>query len=224
MAGFSRGICMRYVHWARTRVRRLLIILLAIITYFFLLIVDALAYFPHFMSNSTPDWLPWMRFGFSSFIALLFLAVGTLVWLYARNRRVASLLFSFSFSMMVAFVVQTGANLGDSLLSVVGGVSSILSLLQLSVLLLLFPKDYLSLPLQSNLQEDAENTFSAHFQHYYSLAVRGYLIILGFLAIIGVIRTIFYYTLPLQIFNVLNIVGYTYIMLALVGILITITV
>ena len=142
---------MRYVHWARTRIRRLLIILLAIITYFLLLIVDALRYFPQFMSSNSSHWLPWMRFGFSAFVALLFLAVGTLVWLYARDRRVASLLFSFSFTMMVAFVVQTGANFGDPLLSVVGGISSILSLLQLFVLLLLFPKNYLSLPLQSNL-------------------------------------------------------------------------
>jgi len=165
-----------------------------------------------------------MRFGFSAFVALLFLAVGTLVWLYARDRRVASLLFSFSFSMMVAFVVQTGANLGDSLLSVVGGISSILSLLQLFVLLLLFPKNYLSLPLQSNLQEDGGNSLSAHFQDYYSFAVRRYLVILAFLAIIGMVRTIFYFVLPLQILNVLNIFVYTYVMLALVGILITIIV
>ena len=215
---------MRYVHWARTRVRRLLIILLAIITYFLLLIVDALRYFPQFVSSNSSHWLPWMRFGFSAFVALLFLAVGTLVWLYARDRRVASLLFSFSFSMMVAFVVQTGANLGDSLLSVVGGISSILSLLQLFVLLLLFPKNYLSLPLQSNLQEDGGNSLSAHFQDYYSFAVRRYLVILAFLAIIGMVRTIFYFVLPLQILNVLNIFVYTYVMLALVGILITIIV
>jgi len=215
---------MRYVHWARTRIRRLLIILLAIITYFLLLIVDGLRYFPQFVSSNSSYWLPLMRFGFSAFVALLFLAVGTLVWLYARDRRVASLLFSFSFSMMVAFAVQTGANLGDPLLSVVGGISSILSLLQLFVLLLLFPKNYLSLPLQSNLLEAGGNSLSAHFQDYYSFAVRRYLVILAFLAIIGMVRTIFYFVLPLQILNVLNIFVYIYVMLALVGILITIIV
>src|SRR5437660_1731912 len=113
---------MRYVYWARARTGRLLIILLAIIAYFFLLMVDALYYFPHFVSNNSSSWLPWMRFGFSSFVALLFLAVGTLVCLYARNRRVALLLFSFSCAMMVAFVVQTGAQLGDSLLSALVGI------------------------------------------------------------------------------------------------------
>ena len=210
---------MRYVQWARSRVRRLLLILLAVITYFLLLIVDALRYFPHVVSNNSFPWLPWMRFGFSAFVALLFLAVGTLVWLYARDRRVASLLFSFSFTMMVAFVVQTGANLGDSLLSVLGGISSILSEFQLFVLLLLFPKNYL---LRSSLQENRGIRHTAHFQDYYSFAVRGYLIILGFLAIIAIVRTIFYFVLPLQILNTLNIFVYTYVMLALVGILITI--
>src|SRR5436305_720422 len=178
---------MRYVYWARARTGRFLIILLAIITYFFLLMVDALYYFPHFVSNNSSSWLPWMRFGFSSFVALLFLAFGTLVWLYARNRRVASLLFSFSCSMMVAFVVQTGAQLGDPLLSAFGGLGSILSLFQLSLLLLLFPKDYLSLPLQSNVHEDGENMLSSHFQHFYPLLVRIYLVILSFLAIIGMV-------------------------------------
>src|SRR5438477_6283124 len=148
MAGFSRGICMRYVHWARTRVRRLLIILLAIMIYFLLLIVDALAYFPHFMSNSTPYWLPWMRFGFSAFVALMFLAVGALVWLYARSRLMALLLFCFSFTMTVAFAVQTGAALNDVLFSTIGTVSGSLALLLFSTLLLLFPKNYLSLRLQ----------------------------------------------------------------------------
>src|SRR5437588_12933075 len=105
MAGFSRGICMRYVHWARTRVRRLLIILLAIMIYFLLLIVDALAYFPHFMSNSTPYWLPWMRFGFSAFVGLMFLAVGALVWLYALSFLLSLLLFDLYVTMMVTFGV-----------------------------------------------------------------------------------------------------------------------
>ena len=215
---------MRYVYWARARTGRFLIILLAIITYFFLLMVDALYYFPHFVSNNSSSWLPWMRFGFSSFVALLFLAVGTLVCLYARNRRVALLLFSFSCSMMVAFVVQTGAQLGDSLLSAFGGLGSVLSLFLLSVLLLLFPKDFLSLPWQSHLEQDEGKTLSSHFRHFFILLVPGYLIILSFLAIIGIVRTVFYYVLPSPVFNVLSIITYIYAMLALIGILVTIIV
>src|SRR5947209_1423601 len=130
---------MRYVHWAGTRVWRLLLILLAIITYFFLLIVDGLSYFPHFMSSNSPDWLPWMRFGFSAFVALMFLAVGALVWLYARSRQVALLLFCFSFTMMVTFAVETDAALNDSLLllSTISAVAAVLALFMLSTLLLL---------------------------------------------------------------------------------------
>src|SRR5205809_7949933 len=118
---------MRYVYWLRSRTGRLLIILLAIATYFFLLAVDALRFFPHSSANTTPHWLLWMRYGFSAFVALMFLAVGTLVWLYARSRLVALLLFCFSFTMMVTFAVQTEALLDDHLLSTIGTVASSLA-------------------------------------------------------------------------------------------------
>src|SRR5437588_689227 len=84
--------------------------------------------------------------------------------------------------------------------------NSSLFLFQLSLLLLLFPKDYLSLPLQSNVHEDGENTLSCHFQHFYPLLVRIYLIILSFLAIIGMVRIGFYYVVSSSIFNVLSII------------------
>src|SRR5436305_1160846 len=66
---------MRYVYWLRSRTGRLLIILLAIATYFFLLPVDALRYFPHSSANTTPHWLLWLRYGFSAFVALMFLGL-----------------------------------------------------------------------------------------------------------------------------------------------------
>src|SRR5689334_22006159 len=134
---------MRYLHWALTKAWRLLMILLALIIYFFLLILDAVNYFPQFISNNTSHWLLWMRFGFSAFVALMFLAVGALVWLYARSRRVALLLFCFSLTMMVTFAVETDASLSDSLplLSTIGGMATVLALFMFSALLLLFPKN-----------------------------------------------------------------------------------
>src|SRR5260370_17005618 len=96
--------CMRYGSWARIRTGRLLVILVAVVLYVLLLIVDGLHFFSP-TTNVSP--LDWARFGFSAFIAILYLAVGALVWLFARDRRVAFLLFSFSFTIMVVFPFQT---------------------------------------------------------------------------------------------------------------------
>src|SRR2546421_7489475 len=225
MAGFSRGICMRYVHWARTRIRRLLIILLAIMIYFLLLIVDALAYFPHFMSNSTPYWLPWMRFGFSAFVALMFLAVGALVWLYARSRLVALLLFCFSFTMMVTFAVETDAALNDTLpvLSTIGTVATVLALFMLSTLLLLFPKNLFLWRVQSSVDtNNVADKLPSGWQRYYILLLRPYLAVLTLVGVIAVLHNAFYYFLSSQISGGLQIGDALYSIIALIGILITI--
>ena len=216
---------MRYVHWARTRVRRLLIILLAIMIYFLLLIVDALAYFPHFMSNSTPYWLPWMRFGFSAFVALMFLAVGALVWLYARSRLVALLLFCFSFTMMVTFAVETDAALNDTLpvLSTIGTVATVLALFMLSTLLLLFPKNLLLWRVQSSVDtNNVADKLQSGWQRYYILLLRPYLAVLTLLGVIAVLHNAFYYFLSSQISGGLQIDDALYSIIALIGILITI--
>src|SRR5438874_6357145 len=120
---------MRYKAWGRARLRRLFAVLFAIGIYVLLLVVDGLRVFPPNGASNAPLFLPLISFGFSAFVALLFLAIGTLVWLYARNRRVALLLFCFSFTLMVAFAVLTGAKLNDPLLSAIGAASSPLSLL-----------------------------------------------------------------------------------------------
>lgn len=215
---------MRYVHWARTRAWRLLIILLAIMTYFFLLIADALSYFPHFMSNSAPHLLPLMRFGFSAFVALMFLAVGALVWLYARSRLVALLLFCFSFTMMVTFAVETDAALNDPLplLSTIGTVATVLALFLLSTLLLLFPKNHLSWRAQSNNTNNEVDRLQPGWHRYSRLLLRSYLAVLMFLGVIAVLYNAFYYFLTSQISGRLQIIDAVYSIIALIGILITI--
>lgn len=80
---------MRYVSWARIRTGRLLVILVAIILYVLLLVADGLQFFPRATASPLLDLA---SFGFSAFIGLMYLAVGTLVWLFARDRRVAFLL------------------------------------------------------------------------------------------------------------------------------------
>jgi len=135
---------MRYMAWVRSRSTRLFAILLAVSIYFLLLILDALRYFPHHQASSSFFSEAWLSFGFSAFVALMFLAVGSLVWLYARSRLVALLLFCFSFTMMVTFAVETGASLGDLLLSTFGGIGGAWALSLFLALLLLFPRSYLS--------------------------------------------------------------------------------
>src|SRR5437764_2276171 len=214
---------MRYVYWARARTGRLFIILLTVIIYFSLLTVDALRYFPHFVSVSSPHWLPWVRYGFSAFVALMFLAVGALVWLYARSRRVALLLFCFSFTMTVAFAVQTEAALNDVLFSTIGTVSGSLALLLFSTLLLLFPKNYLSLRLQSSTDLKDRNDRLPPGQHsYYVLLLRIYLVFFIFLGSVVVLHNAIYYFLNPPISDWLNIINSVYYLLALTGILITI--
>lgn len=210
---------MRYVSWGRVRAGRLLLVLLAILSYFLLLGVDALRFFPQQPSNTSSLLLPWAQFGFSAFVALLFLAVGALVWLYARNRRVALLLFGFCFTMMVTFAVETGAVSNDLLLSLIGGISSGLALLLFATLLLFFPKNYFS-SLQSS--EASGNQHQSHRHHYYILFLRGYLTVLVLLNVTAVLLTIFDYLQLPQLVDLVRTTANIYYVLALVGILITI--
>src|SRR5260221_9445831 len=98
---------MRYVSWARIRTGRLLVILVAVVLYVLLLVVDGLQIFPRATASS---FLDSASFCFSAFIGLMYLAVGALVWLFARDRLVAFLLFCFSFTMMVVFAVETATS------------------------------------------------------------------------------------------------------------------
>ena len=187
---------MKYMYWARTRIGRLLAVLLALLAYCLLLTVDAFRFFPQQIVSSSSLFFPWLRFGFSALVALLFLAVGTLVWLYARNRRVALLLFCFSCTMMIAFAVETGAASDDPLLSLIGGISSASSLFLFAFLLLFFPKNYLSPdPLLNRFSEDGPQSP----QQYYSILLRGYIVLLSFLNIIAFLRSALNYLHSLQV-------------------------
>ncbi len=82
------------------------------------------------------------RFGFSAFTALVYLAVGSLVWLFARERRVAHLLLLFSLAMVVIFANETVHNLSGSLLATATGISGVVALTAFALLLLVFPYNY----------------------------------------------------------------------------------
>ncbi len=109
---------MKHIFGLRMKTKRLIVVGGALLFYLLLIGIDAERTFSYGINTASP--FLWTVFGSSVLIALLFLAIGSLVWLYARNRFIASLLFCFSFTMMVTFVVETGATANDPLLSALG--------------------------------------------------------------------------------------------------------
>jgi signal transduction histidine kinase len=208
---------MRYVQWARVRSGRLLAVLPIALIYFLLLTVDALRFFPHHMTT-----LSWTEYGFSVFVALLFFAVGALVWLYARSRPVALLLLGFCFAMMMTFAVETEAVLNDPVLSAVSGSSSALTLLLFFLLLLLFPKNRLSSSVQ--LVGWPGKEIQGSRQSYLHLLLRGYLAVLAGLSVLTVVYSLLQYLLLLRFPDWLTTIKNSYYLLVLTGILITIIV
>ncbi len=208
---------MRYLKWVRIRAGRFLTILFAIVVYFFLLYAGGLRFFPRSSASATNLATFWLSFGFSSLIALIFLVVGSLVWLFARDRLVALLLFCFSFTMMTTFVVETGSVVyrGASLPGVITGMSSPLGLAFFAIFLLLFPRNYLS------FVSSHENRQSRPVSYY---VLRGYLIVISLLCVVAVVAVIPYY-LRLPFFNAWYYFALNfYVFFVLLGIIITIIV
>jgi signal transduction histidine kinase len=204
---------MRYVQWTRTRTGRLLTILLVGLIYLLLLAVDGLRFFPYETSHNVSLLLAWLSFGFSELVALLFLAVGALVWLYTRNRLVALVLFGFTFAMMTTFAMQTGDTSGDPLLSTISVISGALALLLFATLLLLFPRNHFALSGDQHRSHREQNNI---------LLLRGYLVVLTFLAAVVVLQDIFNYLQLSQLAGILFAIGNIYYVLALAGIITTI--
>src|SRR5260370_674889 len=174
---------MRYVSWARIRTERLFVILVAIVLYFLLLIFDGL----HFFTPASVSPLDWARFGFSAFIAILYLAVGALVWLFARDRRVAFLLFCFSLTMMVVFAVETAAvQANDARFQTIADIGSSLTLILFSALLLIFPKNYLAS--HSHLATASESISKPGFPYFYFLLLLLYISVSIFIICFVVVR------------------------------------
>ena len=216
---------MRHISWARARTKRLLAIFMALICLITLLSLDASRYFPSSSASTGAfPWLSWLLFGFSAFVALVFLAVGALVWLYARRRLVAALLFGFCLAMMATFAVEAGAKSGDAFLSTFGLGASAVALLLFSVLLLVFPRNYLESPKQENMSKGSSLLSRLTSRQLFVLALRVYLVILTILCINGELLAFLYFSLPLQLFRVLNGIDNVYRLTALVGILITIVI
>jgi signal transduction histidine kinase len=199
------GDLMRYVYWARARVGRLLAVVLALVVYLLLLSSEALRFIPQQVSDFA------LLFGFSSLVALLFLAVGALVWFYARDRRVALLLFGFCVTVMITFAGETGTLQNDPLFELIVFVSSGLALSLFAALLLFFPRDYFAGLRSGNRPA----------RRYSSFLLRGYAVVLA-LTILDNCREIIYFFMSLRRPDWINTLQFSYTGLVLIGILVTI--
>src|SRR5579859_5064039 len=134
------------MRWIHTRAKRALVVFFALILYGALLFASAEYTFQY--SKNSASLLLWGSFGFSAFTGLIFLAVGSLVWIYVKERRVALVLFGLSLTMMSAIVIKDAADLeanGLGIFTVLSNFSSFYALAFFSWLLLLFPKNYLAI-------------------------------------------------------------------------------
>lgn len=124
---------------ARPRTLRTSLLLLLLLTY--AAYIAFLAAPP--ITNGLKNGLEWLQYGIGAGIALLFLSVGTLVLLYARDRMVARVLFPLCVCMMITFTLLSVSQ--NALLASVSTASSSLAIFLFSTLLLLFPRNYLAL-------------------------------------------------------------------------------
>ena len=216
---------MRYIKRLRVKKRRLGVSIGALSLYVFLLVADIYRTFFSGIKSASP--FVGVYFGFSVVVALSFLAVGILVWLYARNRFIALLLFCFSVATMVTFAVETAAAANDPLLSLFGGVGSQLAIFLFTTLLLLFPKNYLAWP-AARAGTPANNVTTQHtrgWQYYRVLLLRGYVVVLFIMSVKSACATILFATPfapSLQVQAWSNTMDYAYSLLALVTVLLTI--
>ncbi len=119
------------------------IAVLVLIGFFVLVGINGYVTFSHLAESLLPQ--AWLQFGISTFTALMFVAVGILVWLYGRERRIAQTLFGFCLMMVLVFGTETGALGNQKFLDFLSTWGSIIAIPLLSMLLLHFPHDYFSL-------------------------------------------------------------------------------
>src|SRR5262249_20145169 len=126
-----------------------------------------------------------------------------------------------SFTMMVAFAGETSAASNDPQFAAISAASASLTLFLFSVLLLLFPRNYLSLYLHSGVKPGNGSRSQLRLCYYRSLSLYGYAIVLFFLSVITVLYAFLHNSLSLQLPGWLNILVNSYYVLALTGILAT---
>lgn len=175
----------KFAHRVYVSVPRLLVVGCTTLAYISLLSIDISGTFQGYPVKVFP-FSTWLSFGFAELIGLLFFLAGTLVWLYARDRVVALLLYCFSYLIAMAFVLRSAA-LEDtnSISSLIAGVAGILALLSLVLFTLTFPRSYF---LQKEKGEHLAPALSLREKIFHSPA-KYYLYVL-FLCLLGLFTMI----------------------------------
>ena len=178
-----------------------------------LLIVNALYLFT---GNNHPSFLVLASFGFSAFTASIYLAVGSLVWLFARRRLVAHLLFCSSLAVMVTFANETASGSHIPLLAALTGASGVIALTSFTILLLIFPYDYLaSFKSRQGSTQAREAKYGRWILRAY---ICGHIAFASLIVVYALAKNIFFLTPPVWVDLVINL----YYLLALACILVTI--
>ena len=130
---------MKYSYAYLGKFSRLLIIIAALCIYIGIEIANALEMFYGPVSSFSIAWLSFI-FGLSSLTSFIFLAVGSLVWVYARERRVAYLLFIYSIAMMITFTSFANLN-ANQMFSSLGKIAALVALTLVSIIFFYFPQN-----------------------------------------------------------------------------------
>ncbi|HEY7417108.1 MAG TPA: hypothetical protein VH593_18115, partial [Ktedonobacteraceae bacterium] len=133
----------KYAHRAYVNMPRLLVVACTMLAYISFLSIDMSDTFQGYPVKAFP-FSTWLSFGLAEFIGLLFFLSGTLVWLYARDRIVASLLYCFSYSTAIVFTLQSAALRSNTpSFHIITAVASIFAMLFLVLFTLTCPLNYL---------------------------------------------------------------------------------
>ncbi len=201
--------------WTSTSVRflRFFIISIALVAYIVLLVITV----NHAITIGIMTFNSWLLFGFSALTSLLFFSMGSLVWVYARDRTVAKLLFCFCLAMAMTFAVEIASN--DQVFSALATSGSNIALILLSFFLFTFPKNYINTR-SSELSKDGISSSSSIFARVY-LTV---LTLIGFVLTVDAMLDIWWHNNPLLfidsirfpyfaigLFCALAIVAYSYL-------------
>ena len=172
----------KFAHRVYVNVPRLLVVGCTTLAYISLLSIDISDTFQGYPVKVFPL-SAWLSFGLAELIGLLFFLTGTLVWLYARDRVVAFLLYAFSYAIAVAFILQTAAFRNSTpIFNIVTAISSIFAVLCLVLFVLMCPVNYLKRQKeQIDVEEERKRVF---------LSAAKYYVYISFLAVLGVIVSI----------------------------------
>jgi len=205
----------------RTRATRILIIFLNISLYVVLIVLDSLYSIPGAAAHPATEWLTWLRFGFSVFVAFTFLSVGSFVWLFARDRAVAWLLFLFSTTVMLSFATETASVLNVHFFSGISSAGSSLAFTFFAILLLLFPRNLLAQP---PFVDGEVVAVRRKWQSYLLKCLRVYIVLLAALCVLSMLDIIVLEWFSLSSPSWLTLGDAAYHLFVMGGILLTIVI